>query len=182
MKTQRKSKWSAIVFAFAAIAAVPVLAQNGPPDGGGPGGPGGGPGGPGGPDGGPGGRPNFAQHRKHDIEDIQDDLNLADDKWKALEPKVEKLMDLHDELSPHGGPPRHDQDGKASNPVQAALHDLREVIDQKDARPEEIKAKVEAYEKAKANAAVEMKKAEEEIKTGLSPLEQAILIAHGVLD
>jgi hypothetical protein len=184
MIKSQKSKWSVLVFSLSLAAAMPLFAQNGPPGGGGgPGGQGGPGGDPNGGPGGPGGPPNFADHKQHELQDIQEDMDLADDKWKSLEPKLEKVMDLHEELSPHHGPPRPDeQDDKNASPVSKALDELREALDDKDAKADDIQAKVDAYEKAKSAAADELKKAEDDLKAGLTPVEQAILIAHGVLD
>jgi hypothetical protein len=61
---------------------------------------GGGPGGPGGPGGGP---PDFAQMRQRMEDRMKQQLDLTDDQWDNLQPKIEKVQQLKRELRV-GGP------------------------------------------------------------------------------
>ena len=64
--------------------------------GGGPGGPGGGPGGGGGP-------PDFAQMRQRMEDRMKQQLDVTDDQWDTLQPKIEKVQELKRELRLGGG-------------------------------------------------------------------------------
>jgi DNA repair exonuclease SbcCD ATPase subunit len=154
----------------------PVLAQNGPPGGGGGGG------GPGGPGGGP---PDFSQMRQRMEEEMKQDMGVTDDQWKELQPKIEKVETLRRSIDGHGGPPGGhgpgDNDDQES-PLEAATHDLEDVLDKDDPKADEIKEKVEAVRKARAAAKTELEKARKELAEGLNAREEAVLVARGMID
>ncbi len=168
-----KSPW--FVALLLALIAVPAFAQQGPPGGGG--GPGGGPGG--------GGPPDFAEMRKHMEDEIKQDMDLSDDQWKTIQPKLEKVEELSESLGGHHGPPRgpDDQnDDQKVSPVEQAVRDLEDTLDKDNATDEQIKAKVEAVQKARETAAADLKAARKELKEGLTVRQVAVLVARGILD
>ncbi|MGN6369495.1 MAG: hypothetical protein ACTHN5_14655 [Phycisphaerae bacterium] len=59
--------------------------------------------GPGGP-GGPGGPPDFAQMRQQMEDRMKEQLNVNDDQWDSLQPKIQKVQQLKRELRVGGGP------------------------------------------------------------------------------
>jgi hypothetical protein len=159
------------------LMASPVLAQNGPPGGGGGGG---------GPGGGQGGPPDFAQMRQRMEEEMKQDMGVTDDQWKDLQPKIEKVETLRRSIEGHGGPPGGhgpgDNNDDQESPLESATHDLEDVLDKDDAKPDEIKAKVEAVRKARTAAKADLEKARKELSEGLNAREEAVLVARGILD
>ena len=74
---------------------------------------------------------------------------MTDDEFNAVKPKIEKVMDLRRDVDfggrgrgPRGGAaPRPDAN---ASPVQQASRDLRSTLDNKDSKPDDIKAKLDA--------------------------------------
>jgi hypothetical protein len=93
--------------------------------------------------------------------------------------------DFADHHGPRGGGPGggfgpHTA-GKPSK-VMERFFDLQEALDDKDAKPEDLKAKVEAFHQARDEARSELTKAEAELRGTLTPMQEAALISMGVLD
>lgn len=169
------------------LSATSLIAQ----DQGGPGGPGGGPGG------GRGGRGNFdpAQMQERMMQGVRDRLEIKDDtEWKAIEPLVQKVMDLRREQL--GGSMRGmfgsgrgrggsnqpaDQGGSQNNrprfggepsAEETALSDAINNGSSKDI----LKEKMAAYRKAKAAKEAELKKAQDNLKKVLNTKQEAIAL------
>jgi hypothetical protein len=162
----KKSAW--FVAFLLALTAVPAFAQQGPPDGG----PGGGP-------------PDFTEMRKHMEDEIKQDMDVTDDQWKAIQPKLEKVEELNESLAGHHGPPRgpNDQaDDEKVSPVEQAVRDLEDTLDKDNATDDQIKSKVEAVRKAKETATADLKAARKELREGLTVRQEAVLVARGILD
>ena len=52
----------------------------------------------------------------------------------------------------------------------------------KDAKPEEIKTKLDAYRAAKTKAKDDMTKAQDDLKGVLTARQEAVMVQYGVLD
>jgi Spy/CpxP family protein refolding chaperone len=166
-----------------AVASIPASAQTTPPadNGGGSGG-----------GGGRGGR-NFdpAAFRQQRLDQIKKDLGASDDEWKVLQPKVEKLEDLRIQsfTSRMGGGRRRggDNAGAAAptvsdNPVAKASADLKTTLENKDATPDQIKEKLAALRDARAKAKEELTKAQTALRDVVTPRQEAVLVAQGLLE
>ena len=87
-----------------------------------------------------------------------------------------------------GGPPPGGPGGFGPGPdgrhseVRDRLEDLQDLLDDKDAKPADIKAKIEALHQARAKAQTELAKAQDELRGLLRPAQEATLITMGVLD
>ncbi|MDB5175010.1 MAG: hypothetical protein JWM97_3320 [Phycisphaerales bacterium] len=179
------SKLLSVLLALITCAAVPAFGQAPPPGGGGQGGPGGGPGGPGG---GPGGRPDFAQMRKMFEERMKQQLEVNDDQWAAIQPKIEKIQQLQRDASGRGfgrgpgGPGGPGGPDQQLSPVQEKVKALQEAVASPDATPEDVKAKLEALRHAKAEARKELAKAQDDLRTALNLKQEAVLVVMGMLD
>lgn len=174
-----------------------------PPDGaGGPGGDGG-PGGPppdapdGGDGGGPGGPaadgaapPQFdpQEMRQRMQQAIQEQLNVTDVQWPAIQAQIEKIMQLRSQLvSGRGmpgrfGPPQDANADQASNAVAAALRDLRTTLQDRNASVEQINAKLKALHDARDKVRQRLIEAQDALKKLLTPRQEATLVARGILD
>ena len=184
------------------LAALPVVAQqNGGGNGGATdnGGGGGGNNNNGGGGGGGGNRPgrggggfNMQQMMQNRVQRIKDSMQASDDDWKAIGPKVENLMQLQMQsmmgrFRPgRGGPGGQNGQGgdpnAPANPVATAQNDLRNVLDNKDATPEQIKSKLEALRTARKDAADKFKKTQDEVRELLTVRQEAVLVQEGLLE
>lgn len=80
---------------------------------------------------------------------------------------------------PGGGPPPGAAHRSA---VQDRLDDLQEALDDKNARNDVLKAKIDAYHQARDQARGELAKARRELRESLNPTQEATLIAMNLLD
>src|SRR5688500_9326351 len=96
---------------------------------------------------------------------MKEQLAVNDEEWKVLQPKLQKVMEARRDTGAFGSGffgGRGGRDGGGSDQPQSAAvkasSDLRQTLDNKEAKPEEIAAKLkalrEAREKAKADLAV----------------------------
>lgn len=91
-----------------------------------------------------------------------------------------------------GGPPRGGPDGGFGGPggpggqspseVQQKQSDLRETLQNQEASPDELKAKVAALRDARARAKAQLAAAQEELRGLLSLRQEAVLVSFGVLE
>lgn len=255
-KAMRKA---ALLGMFGAMTlALPVMAQEQPQRGPGPGGP-----------------PMMRRMQPPGIDRIKEALNVSDEQWKTLEPKIQKVQELRRDLNVRGGPmmfggpgggmggpggrgmlqgrrgfrggpggpgndgagapppppgadnqppggpggaggpPPANEDGAGAPPpgdpngaggpqagnrpdgrrdgarrpgarhrsdVQAKFEDLQALLDEKEPKPEDLKSKIQAFHEAQTKARTQLKEAEDDLRTAVNPLQEAILMTTGVLD
>jgi hypothetical protein len=168
------------------------------------GGGGGGGGGNGG-GGGGGGRGNFnpQQFQQQQMDRLKTALGATDDEFAALQPKIEKVQTLQRSLQTGGrggfggggaGGRRGNNGGGAAgggaaatpaapaNPVAAAAADLQTTLADTNAKPEDIKTKLDALRSAKKAAKEDLTKAQEDLKGVLTQRQEAVLVEFGMLD
>ena len=148
-------------------------------------------GGGGGNNGGGGGRQfDPAQFRQRMIDNIKEKLGVTDEEIKALQPKIEKVMTAQRDARAGGGfGGGRNRGGNAPaadaaplSPAAEAAKALQTVLDNKDAKPEEIKAKLTALRDARAKAAEDLKKARAELTELLTQRQEAVLVEMGILE
>ena len=134
-----------------------------------------------------------AQFQQQMNDRLKEQLGLNDDEFKALQPKIEAVMTAQRSTrggggrgrgGPGGGNPNAPADPNAPAPTaaQAAAKDLQTVLDNKDAKPEEIKAKLTALRDAHTKAKEDLAKAQTELKELLTQRQEAVLVNMGVLE
>ncbi|HWE95283.1 MAG TPA: hypothetical protein VG269_15055 [Tepidisphaeraceae bacterium] len=174
---------SAMVVLIACVA-VPAFGQA-PPAGGGQGGPGGGAGGPGG---GQGGRPDFAQMRKMFEDRMKQQLEVTDEQWTALQPKIEKVQQLQRDAQGRGmfgfgrGPGGQGGQDQQLSPVQEKVKALQDAVASPDATPDDVKAKLDALRQAKAKAREDLAKAQDDLRGAINLKQEAVFVVMGMLD
>jgi peptidoglycan hydrolase CwlO-like protein len=184
-----------------ALFVMPVSAQQAPDPGAGAGAAAGGAAGGGG---GRGGR-NFdpAAMQQRQLDRIKQALGTTDDEFKALQPKLEKVLtDQRNSTAGRGmgmmgrGGPGGPGGGRGGNnpapaaapdpatlsPVAKAAADLQTVLDNKDAKPEDIKEKLTALRDARTKARDELKAAQKDLTELLTQRQEAVLVEMGILE
>ena len=82
-----------------------------------------------------------------------------------------------------GGPPPGGPDGdRPQSPVQQKVQELRSALDNKDAKPEEIKSKLQALRDARAKAKADLSKAQDELRDLLTARQESVLVMLGMLE
>lgn len=158
--------------------------------------------------GGPGGRGNFdpAQRRQQMMDRLKEQLGASDDEMQALMPKIEKVMQLQRDAGGGGmrgmfggrrggfggGPGGPGGNGGPGGPpggptgqesaVRQKAADLQETLQNKDAKPDEIKAKLDALRAARAQAKQDLTAAQQELKGLLTQRQEAVLVEFGMLE
>ncbi len=149
--------------------------------------------------GGGGGRGNFdpAQFQQRMMERTREDLEVKDDtEWKALEPLVQKVMDLRRESfsgmgrgmfggrrGGGGGGGGADQGGRRGGPFGQASPEaeaLQRAIESK-ASNSELKAALAKFVESRKAKQAELEKAQAELRKVLSVRQEAIATSSGLL-
>jgi hypothetical protein len=66
--------------------------------------------------------------------------------------------------------------------VEQKSRDLRASLENKEAKPEELKAKLAAYREARQKAKADLTKAQEELRELLTVRQEAVLVMMGTLE
>jgi len=122
---------------------------------------------------------------------IKEALQPTDQEWTALEPKVTKVLTLSRQtggMGMFGGMGMSSRRPGAQGPevpltpVGKVTEELRKVLENKDAKSEEIKAKLTALREAREKAKQELAKAQQDLRKGLTARQEAQLVLMGLLD
>jgi hypothetical protein len=128
-----------------------------------------------------GGDPTQARERM--LNNVKEQMGLSEEQWRAFSPKAEKVMTLQRELRGGGMGGRG---GDAANPAESkvaqAQRDLRTALENKDTPPAEITQKLAAYREAREKAREELKAAQKALAEAITPRQEAVLVANGLLE
>ena len=125
---------------------------------------------------------------------MKEQLGATDDEWKAIQPKLEKVLTAQRDMrggmmgmmGRRNGGGRNNADAQAPqenpSPVATATKDLRDTLDNKDATPAEIKAKLTALRDARAKAADALKAAQKDLTEILTARQEAVLVGMSILE
>jgi hypothetical protein len=126
---------------------------------------------------------------------LKKQLEASDEEWKALEPRLDKVM-LAQEMArtPSGGmraglgfgggmrlapaPPP----GGIPSEVQEAAAELRAVMEDPDAQRADVRRCITAYQKARDKARQKLEAAQQELRELLTLRQEAILVVAGLLN
>jgi multidrug resistance efflux pump len=173
--------------------ALPAFGQAGP-GGGGQGGPGGagGFGGPGGQQITPAMIQQFiAQAQQQRMANIKDQLNCTDDEFAALQPYIERVMQLQTDLqiSRASGFRMGRQNIGAlisgvvpPSDLQTATSELQTALNDQNSSPQVISVKLQALRDAKAKAQADLKAAQNTFRELLTQRQEGALVWLGLLD
>jgi hypothetical protein len=141
-----------------------------------------------------------AQMKQSQLDRIQQSLGASDDEWKALSPKVERVLAAQQASKPGprimtmggggggtmimisaAGPGLGGAAGPQS-PVARAQADLQAVLSDPNATTDSIAARATGLRSARAKAQAELEAAQKELKELLTMRQEAVLLAQGILD
>lgn len=126
------------------------------------------------------------QNRKQASEAARNEIGATNEEWSVLEAKVMKIKELQIQetvgirtISVNGAAmPTDDQDTDLLKATAA----LCKLLANKDSKPEDIKAALESYRRAKAKAKEDLVKARKELKELLTVKQEAKLVLKGLLE
>ena len=131
-----------------------------------------------------------AQMRARMLERMKEVLACGDEEWTVLQPRLEKVMTLSREARSGSSmrvlfSRRRRQESSESQPQSAvakAAGDLGKTLENKEAKPEEIKAKLTALREAREKAKQDLAKAQAELREIITQRQEALLVLMGTLD
>ena len=140
------------------------------------------------------GRRDPEQMRQRMVERMKETLEVKDEEWKVLEPRITKVFSLM--LQTRGrffrgrrfqGQRRPDSEQasrteRQQSKVEKAQNELRTILENKDAKTAEIKQKLKALREAQEKAKQELAKAQEELRGVLTLRQEAQLVLMGILN
>jgi len=149
-----------------------------------------------------GGRANRGNFQQIQMDRLKASLEATDDEWKVLEPKIQKVQELQRSSGRgafgggfagggrggrrggggNGGAAAPAPDPATLSPVQQAARELQDVIANKDAKVEDVKAKLVAYRDARIKALADLTKAQDDLREVLTPRQEAVLVMSGTLN
>ena len=142
-----------------------------------------------------GGRGNMdpAAFRERITGMIKEQMGATDEEWKVIEPKLTKVWNARRDTGGRGGfgggfggggfgGNRGGDSTSDASPVQSASRELRQVLENKDASPEQIAAKLKDLREAKDKAKESLASAQKDLKEVLTQRQEAVLVMFGMLD
>jgi hypothetical protein len=117
-------------------------------------------------------------------------LDVSEDEWKVLGPKLENVQTLSNQVrygAMYGGnmavviPGAQGEQPKQSD-LQKSSADLRTLLQNKDSKPEDIKKALTAYRDAREKAKQQLAAAQKELRELLTVRQEAQLVTMGTLD
>ncbi len=116
------------------------------------------------------------QHQRA-FEALKSQLQLSDQEWAAVKPRLQAVYDLVRPLSHLPG-----ESAAPKTEVEQKSRELREVLRDDKADMGQIKAKLAAYRAAKAKANQELAAARQNLRQIMNVRQEAVLVLNGLLD
>jgi hypothetical protein len=157
--------------------------------------------------GGGGGQFDPAQFRQRMMDRLKEQLGASDDEWKAIQPKVEKVMDAQRDARSggggfffgggRGGPgggrggPGGGGGGGRGGPggtpgeqtaVGKAMADLRSALDEKSTPADEIAKRLATLRDVREKARKSLADSQKDLKDLLTQRQEAVLVMAGMLE
>ena len=140
---------------------------------------------------------DMEQFRQRMMDRVKENLGVAEDEWKVLQPKIDAVqkVQMQQRMSGMGSmfgrrrstegqqqpaaaaapePPKSETEGKT--------RELQTLVDNKDSDPKVVKAKLQELREAREKAKLELKKSQDELRELLTPRQEAQLVLMGILE
>lgn len=123
------------------------------------------------------------------LNQLKGELELSDEEFGVIKPAIQKVMDAQRTVTMagmrrgprgQGGPPPGVPG--ASAPLATAMSALRETLQDPNAKPDMIKARLDAVRQAKAQAEHDLAVAQAELRPLLTIRQESILVQYGLLE
>jgi len=135
----------------------------------------------------------FSQtHRQEMLDALKEKLEMSDDDFKALSPKIEKALDAKQKMSTGAGMNWSSMNGgklvykvseaKVDSEPGKAMQDVREAVADKEMSNEEVAKKIAAVREAREKTKADFEAAQKELSDALTPRQQAVLMTLGVIE
>ena len=124
---------------------------------------------------------------------VKHQLDVSDDQWTVIEPKLTKVMTLSRETnltvrglrrmarSRRAAPPREDEQ-QEKNGIEKAADALHETLQSETPDAEAIKARLQALRDAREKVKKELAKAQQDLVETLTIEQQAKLVLMGIIE
>jgi hypothetical protein len=119
-------------------------------------------------------------------------IDASDDEWKAMSPKVEKVIQAKREMSTGAGmnwtssnnakPVFQASTARVDTAPGRAMQDVRDAVADEKASKEELTAKIAAVRKARQKARADYEAAQRELADAVTPRQLAVLMTLGVVE
>lgn len=125
------------------------------------------------------------------LENVKKELGSTDDEFKVLQPRILKILELQFQSRAIGN---RGMFGRARGPaasivaalppsdVQKTATALQEVLDRKDSKPDDIKARLSDLRQARAVVREQLVQAQEDLRELLTIRQEATLVMMGILE
>lgn len=138
---------------------------------------------------------NPEQMQKMMSERLQKTLNISDEEWTVIGPKVMKVVTLSFQSRGNpmrmmmgrsdvpGRPPRDRMPGNLQSGVaDKSMQELQKLLEDKNTAPEKIKQQITKIRKEKDKSQKELAEAKKDLRELLTVRQEATLISMGLLD
>jgi hypothetical protein len=134
------------------------------------------------------GQHNPGQMHKMMEQHLREQLGATEEEWKTLGPHVMKVSDLH-QATPNGGMmggcmmgSPQDAQAKQQTPVETAREQLRAILDNTSATPDQIETQLTALSKVKETAKEPLTTAQNDLRKIITTRQKAQLVLLNILD
>lgn len=118
-----------------------------------------------------------AWERKRAIGDLKEQLGIPDQEWTVVRVRVEAVYSLVHPQNQFGR-----GSAQPTSPLEQKKSELRELLRNKDAKPEQIKGGLSALRTAREKANQELVKAKQDLRQIMTLRQEAVLVLNGLLD
>ena len=130
--------------------------------------------------------------RQQTLDAVKDKLELSDDDWEKLSPKVEKVLDAKRNTQSGAGmswssmngaaPVMTVSQGKMETPLGKAMEDVRAAAEDKEMSADEVAKRLATLKEEREKARAEYEAAQKELSDALTPHQQAILATMAIVE
>jgi hypothetical protein len=130
--------------------------------------------------------------RQQTLDAVKEKLELSDDDWEKISPKVEKVLDAKRNTQSGAGmswssmngaaPVMTVSQGKMDTPLGKAMEDVRAAVEDKEMPAEEVAKRLATLKEEREKARAEYESAQKELSDALTPHQQAILATMAILE